>query len=198
MSYYYSYYIGYRSNGKFYPLGPFDAFCNFQPVICKSSSFASYLHRSFLQIKYDEYSDELKQLFTYTTYKGNELDNVKFLPFEDLPKGSYIKRGYFLTDDVFAYERDPYTEDIFYDYLTEFEYAELLKKEITFGKEESRTDEEGNLIPTRSPSQYTYYAYVDENTEEFEAFLIRNALDYLMYSSKIPKDVEYVVLETEG
>ena len=199
MSYYYNYYIGYKSGGKFYPLGPYDAFGHIHPAVWKSSSYASDLHRSFQRLNNKDYSDELRNTFSYTNYRGEEeVVDVKFLPWHELPSDSYIKRGYFLIEDVFAYEKDSYAEDIFHDYLTEFEYAALLKRELAFGKQEPRVDCEGNPIEVHSPSDYIYYAYVDSESEEYEAFLIRNACESLKYSGEIPADAEFVVLETEG
>ena len=52
MSYYYDYYIGYKDKEtkKIYPLGPFDCFKHFHPILSRSSFFASDLHDDFYSL----------------------------------------------------------------------------------------------------------------------------------------------------
>lgn len=62
MSYYYNYYIGYRTpDGKIYPLGPFDANGVIHPALCRSRSYASALHHDFSCIPEEDVTNELRK-----------------------------------------------------------------------------------------------------------------------------------------
>lgn len=197
MSYYYSYYIGYKKDGKFFPLGPYDSFGELHPVLCKSRSFASDLHTEFLPIKGEEVSDELRKDFEFTDWQGNKIVDVKYLTVKDLPTGSFIKKGYFLIDDVKAYEEDKYAFDIFYDHLSPSVYAAKLENELKFGKPKPKKDEFGEEYEEHSVSDYIYYAYPDYDSIEFEAWTIRNFIEEFV-TYKVSGEYEVVVLETEG
>lgn len=192
MSYYYQYYIGYKHNGKFYPWGPYDSNHVLKPVICRSKSFASDLHTEFCNISKTDYSPELLKEFKSDEY----LSSIKYLPIIDLPNDSYIKTGYCLIKEVENYiNSDDHFDNGFSSVLTPEIYAVKLQHEIMFGKNVPTKDEEGYEYCEPNASDYMYYAYVDEFSKEYEAFLIKQAwstlLDYNM-------DVEWVVLETEG
>ena len=81
MSYYYSYYIGYRdSSGKIYPYGPYDAFGKLYPVIERSRSYASDLHELFYVIPEDSISNELKNSLGYKDKISWETIQNPYLP----------------------------------------------------------------------------------------------------------------------
>ena len=200
MSYYYTYYIGYMSENKIYPLGPYSATGELKSVISKSASFASDLHRDFLNVLEDRISDELKKEFSYENWNGETvMERVKYLPVKDLPKDSFVKSGYFLIEDVIAYENDSNSEELFYEHVSPTVYAALLQHEAQFGKPAPKKDEEGYEIPVYSASDYMYYTYPDYNCKEYEADLLRTVA-YMLgeFDLKLPKGYELVVLETEG
>lgn len=197
MSYYYEYYIGYKKDDKIYPWGPFTADGKIRPVICRSRSFASDLHDEFYPVDPAEISNELRTAFEYEDWKGNKVIDVKWLPVKDLPNGSCVKKGYFLIDDVKAYEKDTGWFDGFYDVLSPQVYAALLDKELKFGKNQPKKDCEGNEYTEHNASDYMFYAYLDYNCKEYEAFLLKEMVDSL-WSSTLGSDGDWVILETEG
>ena len=202
MSYYYNYFIGYRSGGKFFPLGPYDSFGKLRDVVSKSRSFASDLHKDFNPIPKEDYSEELLKEFTYKDYKGEDVtEEVKYLPIEYLTGESFVKSGYFLIKDVMQYEKSLKDDDIwfdgFYDFLTPTVYNAMLEHELKFGRPKPIKDEFGEECQPESVTDYMYYSYPDFHGKEYESLLIREA-SYMLKSSKLPTDAEIVVLETEG
>ena len=200
MSYYYSYYIGYISGGKAYPLGPYSSTGKLKAAVCKSRSFASELHNDFLILGKDQYSDELIKEFQYNDYTGEPyMPEIRFMRVADLPAGEIIMRGYFLIEDVKRYQADKYDFDGFYDVLTPEVYAAMAQNEAMFGKPKPEKDDFGEEYQPKSASDYMYFAYVDRNTEEYESTILREIADALDdYDSNLPKDRTLVVLETEG
>ena len=196
MSYYYEYYIGYEKDGLIYPLGPYDAFGKLRPAVCKSRSFASNLHDRFMYVSEKKASDELKKEFTYESWNGEPVFQCKYLPIADLPKGSFVKEGYFLIEDVAAYRKDSYDFDGFYDRVDPTVYVAMVENELKFGKPAPKKDCEGYEYTPYSASDYMFYAYPDYHCEEYEAWVIRceaNALESTKtFSCKL------VALETEG
>ena len=201
MSYYYNYYIGYKSQGKIYPLGPYNSIGRLKDVISRSSSFASDLHEDFSCIKETEISDELRKEFTTKDWNGNEVVAVKYLPISDLPTGSFVKKGYFLIEDVKRYEDnsdDNWDFEGFYDCVTPTVYAAMLEHELKFGKPKRQKDDFGEWYTPKAASDYMYYAYPDYESKEYEAFMIRNVAEMLRPWSNFPEDAVLVALETEG
>lgn len=199
MSYYYNYYIGYKHDGKIYPLGPYDGNGRLQMVVSKSRSFASDLHEEFWFVKEDMVSDELRKEFEHENWKGEKSVDVKYCPINDLPDGSFIKKGYFLISDVIRYEESDEHEDLFYEKLTPVAYAAKSHNELIFGKPQPEKDIEGNEFEVHSASDYMYYAYPDYNSKEFEAFMIKQVAYSLgEYNRSLPEGYELVALETEG
>ena len=212
MSYYYNYYLGIKSgkDGKIYPLGPFDLHGKYLDVLSRSRSFASDLHNMFYVLPEDMMSDRLKDVFTYETYDGKkELnDTLKYLPIDSLPRGSYIRRAYFLIEDIEAYEKccseggEPVdVGDWFYDYIPTSVYAHKLQNEIALGVPKPKVDEFGGEIHERSCGEYALYAYPDYMSKEYEAFFIREAAytyEYTTEELKYGADGQIIVLETEG
>lgn len=199
MSYYYNYYIGYESDGKLYPLGPYNSFGQLCDVISKSRSFASDLHEDFYNIESEQISDELRKNFEYKDYNGDNVIDVKYLPLDELTKGSFIKKGYFLIDDVKHYEKTGDSWDIFYDNLSPEMYTAMLQNELTFGKPQPKKDEFDDEIIVHSASDYMFYAYPDYNSKEYEAEILRCAIESLYsYRYMNNNNARIVILETEG
>ncbi len=197
MSYYYNYYLGYVKDGRVFPLGPFDYSGKLKALLSRSRSFASDLHDRFFRIKDEMISDELRHEFEYKDYEGEiQMQNIHTLMLDELPKGSYIKSGYFLIEDVERYMHtgDP---DSFYDRKDPAVFAAILQSEAVLGAPPTKYDLEGNPYPTRSAADYMYFAYPDYQSEAYEAFLIRQFAEAL---ERYP-DIEFdsiIVLETEG
>lgn len=209
MSWYVDYYIGYRTKeGKIYPLGHYDCFGNLHSVLTKSRSFASDLWERFDQITLEETTDEIRRNFPkgniYSWEPLSDEEAAKLPPWcfwmylKDLPKGSYFKQGYFLQEDISAYERDEGYFDGFYHMLTAAEYARKMEAELKFGVPKPKKDEEGNEEVVYSCGEYSFYIYPDYDSQEYEAAEIRSAAETYEYMSDLPKDSELVVLQTNG
>ena len=138
MSYYYNYYVGYKKDGKIYPLGPYNCRGQLRSVMTNSRSFASNLYNEFYSVPDNMISDELRQKFENEDWNGNKTTKVKYLPVNELPRGSYIKSGYFLISDVQEYEKTGDTSELFYDTVSPTIYAAKLDYELKFGKTNRR------------------------------------------------------------
>jgi len=209
MSYYYTYYLAYKTkDDKIYPLGPFDYKGKYRYVLSISRSFASDLHDEFWSIKEEMITDELMNAFEshyyldeHEDHKKQLLENMKTLKWcalKDLPKGSYIKKGYFLIEDISSYEKNEDTWDLFYDRLTPTEYTLRFENEIKFGPPKPYKDCDGYDITPHSVADYAYYAYPDCACAEYEAFILRQAAEMLNEYNDIPDDAEVVVIDSEG
>lgn len=199
MSYYYNYYVGYRHEGKIYPFGPYNSFGKLKEVISKTRSFASDLHDDFCPIKEAEVSDELREEFEYEDWNGNKVMYVKVLPIDELPAGSYIRKGYFLIEDVQRYEdNESYDFDGFYDHVSPAVYASMVQNEAQFGKPERRKNDYDEWYYPKTASDYMYYAYSDYESREYEAEMIRSVAEMLKEYSDLPDDAKLLALETEG
>lgn len=142
-------------------------------------------------------SDQLRKEFTYEDWDGtNRTQRIQWLALGDLPKGDYIRKGYFLIEDVQQYEKDGDDWDLFYDCLTPEVYAARLATEAKLGPPPARKNEWGEEWQPHSIADYMYYAYADYGSKEYEAFLLRQFADVYEYS--LPDGAEIVVLETEG
>ena len=137
MSYYYQYYIGYEKDGKIYPYGPYTCEGKLKPVIERSRNFASDLHNSFYMVSDSQISDELRKEFEYEDWNGEKRIEVKYCPISNMPSLDYIKRGYFLIDDVQAWEQGG-DDSLFDSMITPQVYAEKMRNEITFGKNQPK------------------------------------------------------------
>ena len=199
MSYYYNYYVGYKSEGKVYPLGPYNSFGELKDAISKSRSFASNLHEEFYPVKEEDVSYELRKEFEYENWNGDKVLEVKMLPINELPTGSYIKKGYFLIDDVQQYEASEYRYfDGFYDYISPAVYASMAQNEMQFGKPERRQDDYDEWYYPKSASDYMYYAFPDYESKEYEAEIIRSVAHMMGEEVNLPKGAVLLALETEG
>ena len=180
MSWYYSYYIGKKINDKIKIIGPYDNKKQLHPVVERSRSFASSLKDDF--IRSDD--EELKEIMNS--------DYVSILPYNDLPKGSYIKTGYFLAEEVQYYLDTGNLDDIFYEKLSPEVYAEKLKIESVLGVPETKINE----YKSYSCADYIYFAYPDYRCKEYEAFLIREMVN-ILEPFLFEKD-DIVIIMTEG
>lgn len=198
MSYYYNYFIGYKFENKIYPFGMYNSKGHLVDVLSKSSSFASDLHNRFHNVTKEMYSEELIKDFQWY-YEDDSVFNLglKYLSVNDLPTGSYIKKGYFLIEDIEKYEKDGDTWDIFYDYLDPITYTRYLDNELKFGKPVELEYADGEKY-TKSMSNYTFYAYPDYSSEEYESWFLREVVSNYEYDRDLPKGAELVILETEG
>lgn len=184
MSWYYTYYVGFEREGKIYPLGPYNVEGKLCSVISKSRSFASDLHNRFYDISKEMVSEEFKNEFLKYA-EGDEEEELRdlsllsYLPISELPTGDYIKRGYFLIEEVEDYESD--SDDAYMSPpISPTVYAKKMEKEFRFGPNKPEKDEYGNEYTEPNASDYTYYAYPDYNSEEYESEKIRNAA-YRLY-----------------
>lgn len=205
MSYYYSYYIGYRdSSGKIYPYGPYDAFGKFYPVIERSRSYASDLHELFYIIPEDSISNELKNSLGYKDEgKDDYTFHGKYLPLTDLPNGDYIKSGYFLIEDVKRYNKDNFdSEDLFYNMIIPDVYAEMLHNQLIFDNSiYEKEDIEGEKYVVPRASDYIRFSAPDYYSKEYEAAIIRQTatiLDNWEFFHNKEDFHEMVIIEIEG
>lgn len=197
MSYYYCYTIGIMDKeDKIKPFGPYDANGNLKYIIEKSCSFASDLHEDFYKVKEEQITDELRKQFSYKEWDGKEKLEVKYLPIENLTTKSYLKKGYFLIDDVQAWEQGG-DDSLFCNMITPEVYAEKMRNELTFGKNQPKKDEYGNKYTEPNASDYMYYVAIDYNSKEYEAEQLRNAA-VILENYDIPEGSKLVALEVEG
>lgn len=198
MSYYYNYYVGYKKDGKFYPWGPYNRFGKIVPALSKSRSFASTLYHYFVPVKDEDVSDELRAQFEYTDWQGRKRVDVKYLEVSKLPVEDYIKRGYFLINEVQNYSSNFDWFDEFSTPLTPEVYAAKVQHEMTFGKNQPQKDDEGFEYTEPNASDYMYFAYPDYNSQEYEAAYIHQVADSLWDYQLESEGAEFVILETEG
>ena len=204
MSWDYIYYLGYMDKDeKVYPLGLYDCFGNIHPVIEKSRSFASDLYKRFYNMTEENVSDEFKKTFSYKGYDEEEpqLDLLYFsyCPVDELTNGDYIKKGYFLIDEVKEYleSKDP---SVFYEYLSPEVYAGKLQSELQFGAPETAVDEFGYEYKPHAAREYMYFAYPDYDSEEYEADILRYVMEMVApdWMHVIPKDSKPVIILSQG
>ena len=193
MSYYYNYYIGHQGkDGLFYPVGPFTADGKLLPVLSRSRNFASDLHDWFAKIPDEKISDELRKHFSYDWNGETETSTIKYIYANELPKGSYIKDGYFLIDDVVTYKEEHDSWDLFYDRIDPEVYAARMQNEIVYGQPKPREDEDDC---GHSASDYMYFAYPEYSSAEYEAAVLRQFIDVYEYRIQAGR---FVILEDEG
>ena len=209
MSWYYSYYICRKDteNEKLYPFGPFDYKGEFFEVLCKSRSFASDLHERF----YDIRSVEERQIISEELFKAIQGDVTReecekfyegdrdycwsYLPYMELPKGEYFKKGYCLIRDIERFEDDECDFEGFYDWLTPEIYARKLENELKFGAPKPVKNEYEEYTP-HLIGDYSFYRWIDYESPEYESYVIRNALGIMRETFAHEKDKEdvYIVL----
>ena len=201
MSYYYNYYLGYRdkNTGLFYHLGPYDCDGKLNCVFYRSRSFASDIHELFYSIPDKKYSQKLKDEFSFEDYNDEiQFDDVSYLPVNELPDSDFIKRGYYLVDDVETYldnGKELFDLGIFYEHLEPEVFAAKQSNELLMGMPPTKYDFDGEAFEQHACSEYMYFAYPDYESQAYESFLLKTACK--MYED-YDKDKELVVLKTEG
>jgi hypothetical protein len=198
MSYYYNYYICIedKKTGNIKPLGPYDCNGKLKSIIERSRNFASDLYKDFYNLPQDKISDELRKEFEYEDWNGEKKCELKYLPYDKLPEGDYIVKGYFLIEDLQAWKQGG-DDSLFYSVIEPQIYAELLKKEIIFGKNQPEKDEEGIEYTKPNASDYIYSAVPNYFSKEYEVILIRRACETLMDYDLADK-YNVIIVETEG
>lgn len=200
MSWYYTYYIGIkRQDGKIHLLGMYDGSGRLFPVVEKSRSFESGFSDKFRRIKQEEVSDELKDKFNWNIENGY----CKVLPFNEIGNTDYIKRGYFLIEDVNTYISGEHENavdlgELFVDYLEPTAYAgKMLAERCGIIKYRHVDDDEECEPQWHSYTDYMYFAYPSYGSAEYDAFLVEQACCMLEdYTNNKAEDM-YVIL-TEG
>lgn len=178
MSWYYTYFLGIRDKNthKIDLLGIYDNNI--------SRSFASDLHRNFYQINVNELTDKTIKKLEITSD-----DNcLSYLPYNELPSGDFIKRGYFLEEEIEEYEETHDSDSFYNNPLSPTIYAKKMEKEVKFGKDENEY----------SYKDYSFYAYPDYCSKEYESFIIKEVKSMLIENYEIPDDKEIIVLLWQG
>ena len=198
MSYYFEYYAAIQDKETFnvFPLGPYDCNGKLKPIIERSRSFASDLHNDFYVLPNEQISEELHKEFDYEDYKGEKSCNIKYLPIDKLPTDSYIMKGYFLIDDVQAWEQGG-DDSLFYSMIKPEYYAELMRKELIFGKNQPEKDEDGCEYTKPNASDYIYSAIPNYGSKEYEAEVIRQVAT-MLFDYDLSEKYDLIIIEVEG
>jgi len=212
VSWYYSYYICRKDteDGKLYPFGPFDYKGNYFDVLCKSRSSASNLYERFYDIRSTEerhmISKELLKAIhsglsdeDYTEfYEGRREFFWSYLPYNEMPKGEYLKKGYCLIEDIERFEDDECYFEGFYDWLTPEIYAKKLENELKFGAPEPVKDDFGEEYSPHSMRDYGFYRWIDYDSPEYETHVIRNSLGTMREFYELEKNEDIYVVLVQG
>ena len=196
MSYYYTYYAGYKKNGKIYIMVPYDDKGNLHALLVRSRSFASDLHHQFCKINEDEITDSLRDQFSESDYKGEIQVPVKILPFDDLPSGDFLRSGYVPISQVEEYETDGKQYADFYDILSPTVYAAKVNNQIKFMKKPDTINEFGEIERDFDAADYMFYVWADRDCPEYEAFIIRSGMD--SFVDDLDKESKPVIILYEG
>lgn len=211
MSWYYNYYIGIQDKDtkKIDVFAPFDSLGKLHYIFSKSRSFASDLHEDFYPVNDLLTEDAIRKFWRSdldleTKIEEDDVAWIKrytsYLPYNELPSGDYLKKGYFLLDDILAYEEDENDFDGFWEYLTPTAFNFKLQSEMKYGVPTPKKDIEGYEIPVHSCSEYGYYVYPDYQSKEYECHLIIEAVD-MVAPWGLPDELnnkEIVIICTQG
>lgn len=206
MSWYYTYYLGVKSakDGKVYPLGPFDYKARLMPVLCNSRSFEPEgLNDDFARLNKEDMSQELKDALHQSDEDDGEFTvPPEYLPLDELPTGSPVKNGWYLMEDVKYYKDGGSTfDDIFYDHLDDEQYLAKMENELKFGIPKPKYDEEGNEFDFHPCSDYMKFAYMDDSSKEYAAYMLRQAagcFSIWKINKDFGEDAKIVVVLTQG
>lgn len=198
MSYYFEYYaaIQDKESNKVYPLGPYDCNGKLKAIVERSRSFASDLHYDFYILPNEMIGDELRKEFEYENYDGTKCCDIKYLPIDELPTGSYIIEGYFLIDDLQAWHQGG-DDSLFYNVIKPEIYAELMRKELIFGKNQPEKDDDGYEYTKPNASDYIYSAVPNYNSKEYEAEIIRQ-VSSMLFDYDLSQKYNLIIIEVEG
>ena len=206
MSWYTNFYVAFQTkDGMIYPYGPFDYSGDYKCIHWTSRSFTTELKDYFEPIEKEKLSVEM----IHATF-GLDIEDINdylpqfwgICPLDALPKGDFIKSGYYLIDDIEKYRNNYDPNDLFYEKLDCTSYAMKLENELKFGKPTEITDEWGNKYTPHSCSDFSYFCYPDYCCKEYESFKIQTIVrsmyeDY--YAKKvIPENSKIVIFKTEG
>lgn len=198
MSTEYIYYLGYIDNKtkKVHALGPFNDKGELRSIFWRSASSASDLSEAFTIVQVSDMDDYLKDKFTHKLYNNKTIEsNLFMLDYDKLPNNDYIKRGYYLIEDVEKYEKDNDTDELFYDTVSPTVYAEMLKYEIMFGKPAPEKDCEGYEYNPKTASDYMWFAYPEYFCEGYESHLCKTYMETICSVWEAEKrDITRVIL----
>lgn len=200
MSWYYSYYIGLenKKTKQIIPFGIYDCFGKLIPVINNSHSFASDIKDYFYDLPEEKISEELKKEFEYEDWKGEKTVDLKWAYLNELPSDNFIVTGYFLKDDIKEWENNN-DDTLFYNVISPQFYNELMKKELIFGKNEPKKDEEGGEYIEPNASDYIYNSIPNTHSKEYDSFLIHSVVNMLLdYNFDIEEKYNIVIIESQG
>lgn len=199
MSSEYIYYLGYIDNKtkKVHALGPFNDKGELRSVFWRTPSTVSDLPEMFRLVKIDEMDNYIKDTYTHKSSYDDEnlVSNLYMLNYDKLPNNDYIKRGYYLIEDVKKYEENNDTEELFYDNISSEVYAEKLKNELLFGKPAPEKDCEGFEYTPKAASDYMWFAFPDYFCEAYESHLLKSYMESLCSVWEAEKrDITRVIL----
>ena len=111
MSWYYDYYICMQDKDtkKIDVFAPFDSLGKLHSVFNRSRSFASDLYESFHPVNDLLTEDAIRKLWRSCSDPESEITEedlgwiknyTSYLPYSELPNGDYLKKGYFLLEDI--------------------------------------------------------------------------------------------------
>lgn len=203
MSWYTTYYLCWQDkDGKVRPLGPFNYRGDLMSVISTSRSFTTDLKEVFDPLPDEAWTEELEKEFSYEGYDDDKRRyDLEYLPLKDLPRGSYLKAGYYLIDDIDTYLKSKTDDSVyfdgFYDSLSSEAYMRKMENELKFGPPKPQQDCEGETYTPHSCADYAYFMYPEYQSKEYEAYLLRTVAD-ILDDYRMPEGSQIVVIKTEG
>ena len=212
MSWYIFYRAGVRdkNTNKIYPLGPFDYKGRYCTILTRSRTSHVYDNNEWKISKVDfkDLSDEFLKAINKSEDDSTWITEEKYgecgcyfdvIDYKDLGSSNYIKKGYVLIDDLEQSEKEDAYFDGFYEVLTPEIYAKKLENELKFGPPKPKKDCEGYDITPHSMSEYVYHCWPDYDSEEYETFCIKQAVEILLDDYPgLPKNLEPVLLIDQG
>lgn len=141
-------------------------------IYWRSGSFVSRdFTEEFCKLREEDCDEELRKAFTFKDWHDEESfsDELCFLSLSELNsmKADFIRKGYFLVEDIAKYEENPeiiYNDDIFYDRVSPIVYANMCAKKI---ERHIEKDCEGYEYEVPGWTEYQYYAYPDYDSKEY-------------------------------
>ena len=200
MSWHYCYYIGIQNKEtkEINPFGIYDCYGKLIPVIDHSRSFATDIKDCFYDIPSKKIGNKLREEFEYDDIDGKRMPNLRYCPLYELPFSEYIIKGYFLIEDLAAYEQGG-DDSVFYNMIKPEYYPELMRKELTFGKNTPKKDIEGNEYTEPNASDYIYSAVPNYFCKEYDSHILHTVTDMLLeYNYSILDKYNIVIIEWQG
>lgn len=198
MSWYYTYYLAERDKdtGLLVPLGPFDKDGKLMHVLCKSRSFASHLHERFWGIKQDDCDSAMvKALFGDNEIEESDWRYVSACSLSALPDGDILKRVYVKVSDIAYMESDDYDGWSDVDEISVAEYTSRRENQLAFNCEPFKDCEGNECTPIW---EYAYYPYIDRDSEEYEAYIIRNEFSMIYENNWDKRDCDAYAVLVQG